>query len=37
MALSIVETDQPVNEDVIRQLFENPAVKVVRPVVLGRA
>ena len=36
MALSIVETDQPVNEDVIRQLFENPAVKVVRPVVLGR-
>jgi D-3-phosphoglycerate dehydrogenase len=36
MALSIVETDQPVSEDVIRQLFENPAVKVVRPVVLGR-
>ena len=36
MALSIVETDQPVGEDVIRQLFENPAVKVVRPVVLGR-
>jgi D-3-phosphoglycerate dehydrogenase len=35
MALSIVETDQPVNEEVIRQLFENPAVKVVRPVVLG--
>jgi D-3-phosphoglycerate dehydrogenase len=36
MALSIVETDQPVNEEVIRQLFENPAVNVVRPVVLGR-
>jgi hypothetical protein len=36
MALSIVETDQPVNEDVIRQLFENPALKVLRPVVLGR-
>lgn len=37
MALSIVETDQPVNEDVIRQLYENPAVKIVRPVVFGRA
>jgi D-3-phosphoglycerate dehydrogenase len=35
MALSIVETDQPVSEEVIRQLFENPAVKVIRPVVLG--
>jgi D-3-phosphoglycerate dehydrogenase len=37
MALSIVETDQPVSEEVIRQLFENPAVKVVKPVVLGRS
>jgi D-3-phosphoglycerate dehydrogenase len=36
LALSIVETDQPVSEEVIRQLFENPAVKVVRPVKLGR-
>ena len=34
MALSIVETDQPVNEEVIRQLFENPAVKIVRPIAL---
>ena len=37
LALSIVETDQPVNDEIIRQLFENPAVKVVRPVVLGRS
>jgi D-3-phosphoglycerate dehydrogenase len=36
MALSIVETDQTVTEEVIRQLFENPAVRVVRPVTLGR-
>ncbi len=36
MALSIVETDQPVSEDVIQQLFQNPAVKFIRPVVLGR-
>ena len=36
MALSIVETDQPVSEEVIRQLFENSAVKIVRTVVLGQ-
>jgi D-3-phosphoglycerate dehydrogenase len=36
MALAIVETDQPVSEEVIRQLFENSALKVVRPVVLAR-
>lgn len=30
MAISIVETDQPVPEEVISQIFENKAVKVVR-------
>ena len=36
MALSIVETDQAVSDEVIKQLLQNRAVKVVRPVVLGR-
>jgi len=33
-AISIVETDQPVPDNVISQLFENKAVKFVRRVVL---
>ena len=35
MAISIIETDQPVSDDVIKQLFENKAVKFVRRVVFG--
>jgi D-3-phosphoglycerate dehydrogenase len=35
LALAIIETDQPVSDEIIRQLFENPAMKVVRRVVLG--
>ncbi len=35
-AISIVETDQPVPDSVISQLFENKAVKFVRRVVLSR-
>jgi D-3-phosphoglycerate dehydrogenase / 2-oxoglutarate reductase len=35
-AISIVETDEAVPETVISQLFENPAVKFVRPVAFGR-
>lgn len=35
-AISIVETDHPVPDSVITQLFENPAVKFVRRVVLPR-
>ena len=31
-AISIVETDEPVPQSVINQLFENPAIKFVRPV-----
>ncbi|MBV8550719.1 MAG: phosphoglycerate dehydrogenase [Acidobacteriaceae bacterium] len=34
-AISIVETDQPVSDAVISQLFENPAVKFVRRVPLA--
>lgn len=34
MAISIVETDHPVPDNVIAQLFENPAVKFVRRVAL---
>ena len=34
-AISIVETDQPVPDSVISQLFENPAVKFVRRVPLA--
>jgi D-3-phosphoglycerate dehydrogenase / 2-oxoglutarate reductase len=37
MAISIVETDQPVPDDVIKQLFENKAVKFVRRVVFNGA
>jgi D-3-phosphoglycerate dehydrogenase / 2-oxoglutarate reductase len=33
IAISIVETDQPVTDDLIRQLFEHKAVKVIRRVV----
>jgi hypothetical protein len=33
MAISIIETDQPVSDEVIKQLFENKAVKFVRRVV----
>jgi D-3-phosphoglycerate dehydrogenase len=36
-AISIVETDEPVREPVISQLFENSAVKFVRPVVFPPA
>lgn len=36
-AISIVETDQPVPDSVITQLFENKAVKFVRRVVLSRS
>lgn len=36
MAISIVETDEPVTESVIQQLFENKAVKVVRPIAFPR-
>jgi D-3-phosphoglycerate dehydrogenase len=36
MAISIVETDEPVTEHVIQQLFENKAVKVVRPIAFPR-
>jgi D-3-phosphoglycerate dehydrogenase len=36
MAISIVETDEPVSENVIQQLFENKAVKVVRPIAFTR-
>jgi len=32
-AISIVETDEPVSDSVISQLFENPAVKFARRVV----
>ena len=32
MAISIIETDEPVTEGVIEQIFENKAVKVVRPI-----
>ena len=35
-AISIVETDQPVPDNVVAQLFENKAVKFVRRVVLSR-
>jgi hypothetical protein len=35
-AISIVETDEPVNEAVISQLFENNAFRVVRRVAFGR-
>jgi D-3-phosphoglycerate dehydrogenase / 2-oxoglutarate reductase len=35
MAISIIETDQPVSDEVIKQLFENKAVKFVRRVVFG--
>jgi D-3-phosphoglycerate dehydrogenase / 2-oxoglutarate reductase len=35
-AISIVETDEPVNEVVISQLFENNAFRVVRRVAFGR-
>jgi D-3-phosphoglycerate dehydrogenase len=35
-AISIIETDEPVTESVINQLFENNAVKVVRRVVFNR-
>lgn len=35
-AISIVETDEPVTENVIQQLFENKAVKVVRPIAFAR-
>ncbi len=34
-AISIVETDQPVSDDVIAQLFENPAFRFVRRVGFG--
>ncbi len=36
-AISIIETDEPVPDSVISQLFENKAVKFVRRVVLNRA
>ena len=36
MAISIVETDEPVTDNVIQQLFENKAVKVVRPIAFAR-
>jgi D-3-phosphoglycerate dehydrogenase len=36
-AISIVETDQPVPDNVISQLFENKAVKFVRRVVLSHS
>ncbi|HEX4808878.1 MAG TPA: phosphoglycerate dehydrogenase [Bryobacteraceae bacterium] len=36
IAISIVETDEPVTESVIQQLFENKAVKVVRPIAFAR-
>jgi D-3-phosphoglycerate dehydrogenase len=35
-AISIVETDEPVTEGVISQLFENPAFRFVRRVEFGR-
>ncbi len=35
-AISIVKTDEPVPESVIAQLFENKAVKFVRPVAFNR-
>jgi D-3-phosphoglycerate dehydrogenase len=35
MAISIIETDQPVSDEVINQLFENKAVKFVRRIVFG--
>ena len=35
MAISIIETDQPVSDEVIKQLFENKAVKFVRRVVFS--
>jgi D-3-phosphoglycerate dehydrogenase len=34
-AVSVVETDQPVPEPVLKQLLENKAVKVARAVELG--
>jgi D-3-phosphoglycerate dehydrogenase len=36
-AISIIETDEPIRDPVISQLFENPAVKFVRPVVFPAA
>ncbi len=36
-AISIIETDQPVPDNVIAQLFENPAIQFVRRVPLSRA
>ena len=36
-AISIIESDQPVPDDVIAKLFENKAVKFVRRVVLSRS
>jgi D-3-phosphoglycerate dehydrogenase len=36
-AISIVKTDEPVPESVIAQLFENKAVKFVRPVAFNRS
>jgi len=35
MAISIIETDQLVSDEVIKQLFENKAIKFVRRVVFG--
>jgi D-3-phosphoglycerate dehydrogenase / 2-oxoglutarate reductase len=35
-AISIVETDEPVPDSVIAQLFENKAVKFVRPIAFSR-
>jgi D-3-phosphoglycerate dehydrogenase len=35
MAISIIETDQPVSDEVINRLFENKAVKFVRRIVFG--
>jgi D-3-phosphoglycerate dehydrogenase / 2-oxoglutarate reductase len=35
-AISIIETDQPVPDSVIAQLFENPAVQFVRRVPLAQ-
>jgi D-3-phosphoglycerate dehydrogenase len=34
-AISIIETDQPVSDGVMNQLFENKAIKVLRRVVFG--
>jgi D-3-phosphoglycerate dehydrogenase len=35
MALAIIQTDQPVTDDVINQLLQNPAMKVVRRVLIS--